>query len=65
MHITSEVLHMPHCHDMKEGDIFVCLDCGLQIEVIKECKDYEPSKGECSCNECRFICCDEYMKLEK
>lgn len=56
---------MSHCHDMKEGDIYVCSDCGLQIEVIKECRDFEPSQGECSCNECRFICCNEYMKLGK
>ena len=55
---------MPHCHDMKEGDIYICAECGLQIEVVKECQDCDTSSGECTCSECRFICCEDEMKLK-
>ena len=33
---------MPGCHDMRKNEIFVCEDCGMELQVIKECKDMGP-----------------------
>jgi hypothetical protein len=30
---------MPNCHEMKTGDIYVCEGCGLELQVVKECKE--------------------------
>jgi hypothetical protein len=56
---------MTSCHDMKKGDIFYCQDCGLELKVVKECEDTEPSAGECGCcsseSDCTFMCCGEEL----
>ena len=28
---------MANCTEMKEGDLFVCETCGLELQVIKAC----------------------------
>jgi hypothetical protein len=52
---------MPNCHEMKKGDVYTCLDCGLELQVIKECKDYgnPPDRRSChtSGGACSFSCC--------
>jgi hypothetical protein len=25
---------------MKKGEVYVCGDCGIELEVIKECKEF-------------------------
>jgi hypothetical protein len=54
---------MTTCHDMKKGDIFVCTDCGLELEVIKECKEAGTPAEDCAChvegNPCTFSCCGQ------
>jgi hypothetical protein len=30
---------MPSCHDMRKGEIYVCPDCGIELQVVNECKD--------------------------
>ena len=57
---------MPSCHDMKKGDIYMCEECGLELQVIKECHDDELHEGDCACNDpqsnaCVFKCCDLEM----
>jgi predicted SprT family Zn-dependent metalloprotease len=27
---------MAHCHDMKVGEVYVCQDCGLELEMVKK-----------------------------
>jgi hypothetical protein len=40
---------------MKKGDIYRCEDCGLELQVITECKETE---DDCGCQTpCTFSCC--------
>jgi len=52
---------MLSCHNMKKGEIYVCEDCGLELQVVKECKDVDTPAEECSCHPkadaCTFSCC--------
>lgn len=52
---------MPNCHEMKNGDIYICEDCGMEIKVIKQCKDYGTPADNCTCatskNHCALSCC--------
>jgi hypothetical protein len=52
---------MPNCHEMKNGEIYSCEDCGLELQVIKECKDSGKPAEECGCHPaagpCTFSCC--------
>ncbi|MFX1533310.1 MAG: hypothetical protein ACFFDI_03680 [Promethearchaeota archaeon] len=60
---------MVSCHDMKEGQIYTCEDCGLELKVLKECKECGTSAEECGCSDetdhCEFSCCGEPLKLKK
>ena len=56
---------MPSCHDMKLGEVYVCEDCGLELQVVKECDACGEPAEECECAEhCSFECCGEPMKLK-
>ena len=52
---------MANCQEMKNGDIYKCEDCGMEIQVIKECKDYGTPADTCTCatakNLCTLSCC--------
>ena len=52
---------MVNCHDMKNGDIYVCEDCGLELQVVHECKEAGTSAADCACHAsaepCTFSCC--------
>ena len=52
---------MASCHTMKKGDIYACKDCGLEVQVIKQCKDFGIPPEESSCcdtpEECELTCC--------
>jgi hypothetical protein len=56
---------MPTCHDLKKGEVYICGDCGLEVQVTREC-DCEDSESECACTTqpgaCVFTCCGEEMK---
>ena len=56
---------MPSCHEMREGEVYVCKDCGLELKVVKECRDATEGSLRCSCEEsespCTFSCCGEEM----
>jgi hypothetical protein len=56
---------MPTCHDLKKGEVYVCADCGLEMQVTKEC-ECEESARECACTTepgaCVFTCCGEEMQ---
>ncbi|MFW9902354.1 MAG: hypothetical protein ACFFDY_13890 [Candidatus Thorarchaeota archaeon] len=49
---------MVHCHEMKEGDKYVCEDCGLEFTVTKGCD----CADESACSDMGFTCCGETMK---
>lgn len=54
---------MTSCHDMKNGEIYVCNDCGLELQVVKECKEAGTPAEDCAChaegNPCTFSCCGQ------
>ncbi|MFZ7113064.1 MAG: hypothetical protein ACOWYE_15380 [Desulfatiglandales bacterium] len=56
---------MPSCHDMKKGEIYTCKDCGIELQVIKECRDVGKPAEDCGCHPsaapCTFSCCGEEL----
>jgi hypothetical protein len=56
---------MSNCHEMKKGQIYACKGCGLELEVVKKCKECGISTEECECEPCTFVCCGEELKLKE
>jgi hypothetical protein len=55
---------MSCCLDFKEGQIWVCETCGLEIKVVKKCDCAETSNTKvCEPNLC-LTCCDKPLKLK-
>jgi len=56
---------MANCHEMKKGDVYVCEECGLQLQVIKECHEVGTAVEDCGCHEddspCEFRCCGKEL----
>jgi hypothetical protein len=57
---------MPGCHDLRHGEIYVCSDCGLELQVVKECRDVGKPAAECGCHEghehaCTMTCCGKEL----
>jgi hypothetical protein len=50
---------MATCAQMKKGEIYACPDCGVELQVIKECAD----EGKCAADQCKLTCCDSEMEL--
>jgi hypothetical protein len=52
---------MPSCHEMRMGEVYACPECGLELKVVKECKDAGTSAEDCACHvegdPCTFSCC--------
>jgi hypothetical protein len=46
---------------MRTGEVYVCEDCGIELQVIKDCKDAGTPVEECECHTtagpCTFSCC--------
>jgi len=47
---------MTVCSEMKAGEVYVCQDCGLQLQVVKTCAD--EAEGACGCKEA-ITCCGQ------
>jgi len=56
-------MKMAVCHEMKEDQVYFCEDCGLELKVVKECKECGTPE-ECSSEECTFVCCNKPLKLK-
>ena len=60
---------MASCHEMKEGQIYVCEDCGIELKVIKECKNSDKPAADCGCHGDEesggFFCCGKGIKLKE
>ncbi len=59
---------MAQCHEMKKGEVYTCPDCGIEVQVLRECEDPEKCtpgahKGSEKAPECGFSCCGR--ELEK
>jgi hypothetical protein len=48
------------CSEMKKGQIYACPDCGVELQVIKECSDTD----HCGLEQCKLVCCDKEMELK-
>lgn len=52
---------MANCHEMTLGQVYSCIECGLQLEVVEEC-----GTDTCGCAApCTFECCGEPLKPKK
>ena len=53
---------MSSCHDMKKGEVYTCGECGLEVQVVAECRDVGKPASECGCHGaeeemCEISCC--------
>jgi hypothetical protein len=53
---------MASCSEMKVGEVYVCEDCNLEVQVLRTCADSE--EGSCACAE-SLMCCGAQMTLKK
>jgi hypothetical protein len=56
---------MVSCNEMKLGQVYTCPECGLELEVVQECKECGEEESECSIEDCTFKCCGEEMVLKE
>lgn len=54
---------MPHCHEMKKGQVYACEECGLKLQVVDECTSCGTAVDECKHETCEFTCCNEPLTL--
>ncbi len=55
---------MPSCEEMKKGQVFECVECGLQLQVVSECKTCSSESSSCGCP-CTFTCCEKELTLKQ
>ncbi len=57
---------MVRCDEMREGDIYVCEVCGLEIEVLEECSHEEGAEdNDETCAVEGFTCCGQPLTLKE
>jgi hypothetical protein len=57
----KEVDVMATCSEMKVGEIYVCQDCGLELQVVRSCSEGEDAA--CACAE-SISCCGGPLVLK-
>ncbi len=62
--IRITVIYMPDCHEMKEGQKYMCEHCGFEMKVVNECDVCCEDEEENSCAPCEFVCCGEELTLK-
>ena len=55
---------MASCHEMKQGDVYVCKDCGLELKVVAQCKNFGISEDDHDHAPCNFVCCEKEMVVK-
>jgi hypothetical protein len=67
--LRREVSSMPGCHEMKLGQVWRCDGCGLELQVVRECKDAGTPDEQCTCHyehePCTFSCCGKELTLKQ
>jgi hypothetical protein len=53
---------MAACSEMKAGEVYVCENCELEIQVVRSCADAE--EGACACAE-SLSCCGGALVLKQ
>jgi hypothetical protein len=56
---------MARCDEMREGEVYFCERCGLEIEVIEECSHEEGEEPDEVCRLAEFSCCGEPLSLKE
>ncbi len=56
---------MARCDEMREGEVYYCEHCGLEIEVLEECVHEEGEEAEEVCRIEGFVCCGEPLTLRE
>lgn len=56
---------MTRCDDMRQGDVYCCEECGLEVEVLEECTHEEDDESEESCSIEGFVCCGRPLTLKE
>jgi hypothetical protein len=52
---------MVNCNEMRQDEIYMCKECGLELKVVKECRDVGVPAAECRCAPCTLVCCGESL----
>jgi hypothetical protein len=59
---------MLSCSEMKKGQVYRCKECGLELQVVKECKDCGKPASDCGCqpktSRCAFSCCGKDLAIK-
>ena len=55
---------MLSCHDMKKDQVYVCESCGIELKVLKECKNAGIAEDQHDHECCNFVCCEKEMTLK-
>jgi hypothetical protein len=57
---------MSNSHDMFEGDVFTCRECGMELKVIRPGRNADMSVEESQCHPsadpCMFTCCGRTLE---
>jgi hypothetical protein len=56
---------MARCDEMREGEVWVCEKCGLEIEIVEECVHEDGEEAAETCRVDEFMCCGEPMSLKE
>jgi hypothetical protein len=57
---------MANCDEMKEGQVYVCPGCGLELRVVKACEECGGDSPSCTCTaDCEIACCGKPLALKK
>lgn len=56
---------MANCHEMRKGELYVCKDCGLELEVVNECREVGAPPEDCGCHpgdeSGELLCCGKTL----
>jgi hypothetical protein len=56
---------MANCDEMKEGEVYVCPGCGLELQVVRACEECDPDSPACTCEaDCEIACCGRPLVLK-
>ncbi len=56
---------MAECHEMNAGDVYMCGECGLELEVVNECAECGTEDATCAAEPCTFVCCGLPLELKE
>jgi len=56
---------MARCDEMREGDVYCCEECGLELEVLVECSHDDTDEDDETCSIEGFMCCGKPLTLKE